>query len=104
MNNSSANKDEITRKKWILLVKKQKESGLSIAEFSRQNNLTYSQMVYWASRKKSSKLPAKKPVAAASAQDCSFVELPIPQHHIDSVPNKTLRIITSYGYIIEVPL
>lgn len=105
MNNSKAAKDDLVRKKWEPWVKKQRESGLSIAEFSRQNNLSYSKMVYWISRKKASKLPAKKAVVAAADQACAFVELPIPQPCAESLPNnKSLRIITSYGYTIEVPL
>lgn len=45
-------KSKITSDKWIGLVNKQRDSGLSAAEFARQNSLNPSTFQYWSKKVK----------------------------------------------------
>lgn len=47
-------KSMMTSEKWIRLVNKQRDSGLSAAEFARQNSLNPSTFQYWSKKVKDS--------------------------------------------------
>ncbi len=106
MTNKVDRQDEL-RNRWLPLIKRQKTSGQSVAEFCRQHRLNYHQMLYWKGREKSGnkRIPASSSqITAPSDSTNTFVEVVVPkQESIETLVN-VLRIVTSYGATIEVPL
>lgn len=86
-----------------------KSSGESINLFCKTNRLSVGSFYKWKKRLLDcpvarGKFEGKTFQEKIDSSIDSFVEVAIPTTPMPRVPNKTLRITTSYGTIIEVPL
>lgn len=86
------------RNAWIKLIDEWKKSGLTKAAFCREKSLGKESFYKWI-KQLEGELPHK------SANNSSFLEIAIPSFSEPMTQaSRTLRILTSYGVTLEIPL
>lgn len=86
-----------------------KDSGESISDYCKTNRLHVGSFYKWKNRLLNGEpLDQPKrltnPPKSAATKTSSFVEVELPLQPAPLLSDKTLRITTSYGAVIEVPL
>lgn len=97
-----------TKEEWQALVEKLKSSGLTKSEFCRRNQIASSRFYDWAKEYGGGIIPpsslSKKVKTPKKISKFIEIELEKPSIKSGEVSLKTLRIITSYGATLEIPL
>lgn len=84
---------------WAFLIQQWKKSGQSKVDFCRENGLSRESFYKWA------KALAKESGSTPKATPVNFLEIEASAaDRKDSLGLRCLRIITSYGTILEIPL
>ena len=88
--------------KWALIIQEWETSGLSKAEFCRQKKVSASSFQVW--QRKLQPAPSKSLPKKEMPQQFLEIHLPREVHQSTDLKNRVLRITTSYGAILEIPL
>lgn len=70
---------QISLKNWALIIKDQKDSGLKVAEYCAQHNISRDAYYYW-----------YRKVKETALKESGFVELPQPVTAPDTAPNSPI--------------
>lgn len=87
---------------WKKLIKEQNESGLSIREWCRQNNLSHGKFYYWQRIIREEALIKAGTLAVTGTGQTQFVELKPSITDIESNNHGTCAILRSNGAEIEI--